>query len=494
MMENKSVIIGRNLLETITSALYENPIILFREYVQNSLDAYNFAISEGKKKKLDDFCVSINIDKDNEIIKIVDNGYAIYTDEKFHEDMLGFGNSNKNDRSKYIGFRGIGRISALPFCESLTFISKATDSDHRNICIWNGADYVKLLNSDYDGTFQDVVQKIVQITSEPDNTTDHYFHVIIKGFKLELIDVLESNTFKNNLIKMLPLKYNPKFSRASDIVKKYNDFMGENLNDFMCSVKLNDEELYKNYSTKNILESDIIFKEIYGKSRSNTKKGEPKADKIGIMWFTFNKKITASSKDDDMYGILIRSKNVLMGNNDTFADLCANSSERITTYTELVATLRGVYGELLINSDELKDNARREWFRTDEHSLFLKNVIIDFMKHLYEYRYASSKYYRKSNANQDNRRIQLKDALVALVSNDNEVNIDSFTQKEVENIVSTEENQERSFSYEDVPKWSITKRKIYDELMTNIKDFFEKEKRYDLFLKLRAYIKNRMNG
>ena len=35
----KKVTIGKSVLETITVALYENPIILFREYVQNSLDA-----------------------------------------------------------------------------------------------------------------------------------------------------------------------------------------------------------------------------------------------------------------------------------------------------------------------------------------------------------------------------------------------------------------------------------------------------------------------
>ena len=57
-MQN-SIIVGKNLLETLTSALYENPVILFREYVQNSLDAYNFAIKEEQLESLVDFCVDI---------------------------------------------------------------------------------------------------------------------------------------------------------------------------------------------------------------------------------------------------------------------------------------------------------------------------------------------------------------------------------------------------------------------------------------------------
>ena len=58
----KNISIGKNLLETITSALYEDPIILFREYVQNSVDAYKMATGQDGKDKIDNFCVNIDID------------------------------------------------------------------------------------------------------------------------------------------------------------------------------------------------------------------------------------------------------------------------------------------------------------------------------------------------------------------------------------------------------------------------------------------------
>lgn len=35
-----SIGMGLRLLETLTSALYEDPIVFFREYVQNSADAF----------------------------------------------------------------------------------------------------------------------------------------------------------------------------------------------------------------------------------------------------------------------------------------------------------------------------------------------------------------------------------------------------------------------------------------------------------------------
>ena len=491
-----NIIVGKNLLETLTSALYENPIILFREYVQNSLDAYNYAKKHLDLPILEDFKVDINIDHQNSSITITDNGYAILTEDEFEKAMLSFGDSMKTDRSQFIGFRGIGRISALPFCKKLVFKSKASGSSIVNICEWDGSKYRDLLNFEdsVERTFDDLVRSVVKIYSEKaDNTDEHYFAVHIEEYGIEVKEVVQQLNFTEQLKKILPITYSQKFSAAEKIIEKYNSFMNEDLKDFMCPVTINGVALEKNYTDANILESDIIFWEIRGKSVNKNKAG----DKIGILWFTFNKKMIAA-KDND-YGILIRSKNVLMGNNDTFADLCSNSKEHISTYSELTATLRGVYGELLINSNDLKDNARREWFKTDEYSIYLKYIIIDFMKRLYAYRYKASQYYRlKTTEKVDKKKSELKKALIELIDIEkNKINIDSFCVNEnINNANQEDEDKEdfkASYSEEDIPRQSATKKKIYDELMEIIEQFFVREKKLEVFLKLRAHIKNKYN-
>lgn len=495
------IIIGRNLLETITSALYENPIILFREYVQNSLDAYNYAIKNEEKKCLADFNVDININQENRSIIITDNGYGIYTEGEFRKEMLSFGNSKKIDSSQFIGFRGIGRISALPFCEELVFENKAEGVKEVNYCVWKGDEYRNLLNSDEtnDATFEQTVREIVNIRKETcEDEKLHYFKVKIINYSYEIEEMLEHVDFESSLTQLLPIKYSDNFKASKKIEDRYKQFMNEDLNDFMCSVHLNGKELRKNYTDKNnVLDSDIIFWEIREKSKKNGKPG----DKIGLLWFTFNKKIEASktNKNDKDYGIFVRSKNVLMGNNDTFASLCMSSKEHVGTYSELTGTLRGVYGELLINSPNLKDNARREWFKTDEYSVFLKYVIVDFMKRLYKYRYAASGYYRiKSDEKAEKKKIELKNALVELVdTHSNSFDISDFCKNEVEEAQKSDqkenEDNEKKYSSEDMPRQSLTKRKNYDEIMNVVECFFEKERKIDLFLKLRAYIKKYFN-
>ena len=493
----KNIIIGRNLLETLSSALYEDPIILFREYVQNSLDAYNDATQNRGFPELSDFAVRIEIKKESKSIIIRDNGYGIPTSEEFEKEMLSFGDSPKVNRTQFIGFRGIGRMAALPFCKRLVFRNKPANAAEINICEWQGSHYRDLLHDDSTSgeDFEHTVRRIANLYSEKCTVDDtHYFEVQIFEYGMEVEDVLENPSFKQAIKKLLPIKYSPEFTAGKLIIERYKQFMNEDMSDHMCSVYLDGEELLKGYTDKNNkLESGIMFWEI---REASTEKGKL-GDKVGLLWFTFNKKIQASGiKDDPYYGILVRSKNVLMGNNDTFADLCFSSREYVATYSELTATLRGVYGELLVNSPNLKDNARREWFRTDEASIYLKYVIVDFMRRLYKYRYAASAFYRIKNEDKaEQKREVLKERLVELVDiANNRINVGEFCKGDVEEakqlseqIVSIDDGTD--YALEDMPRQSQTKRKNYNALMNVIEDFFKKEKMYDIFLKLRAYIK-----
>ena len=484
----KNIYVGRNLLETLTSALYESPIILFREYVQNSLDAYNESQKKGYAP-IENFSVDISIDKKTRTIKIRDNGYGIESKVAFEKDMLSFGDSRKSDKSQFIGFRGIGRISAVPFCEKLTFINKASGQEKKNICEWKGETFKQLINNDYKDTksFEDVIKRIVAVWDEDGSIDEHFFEVVIENYTKEVEEVIENKNFEVNLRKLLPLKYDSEFTKSAEIISRYNSFMNEHFEKYMCCIKLNGKELTKRYTDKeHILASDIIFVEI----RDKTTIGNNEGDKAGIMWFTFNQLMTAKRNDKD-YGIMVRSKNVLMGTNDTFADLCEDSSEHVASYSQLAATLRGVYGELLINSINLKDNARRDWFKVDEYSLALKYQIIDFMKRLYRYRYAASNYFNNEVVEKTSElKEELKDALTNLVQyNQNsetvEIMISDTPEKRREEFANT-------YSDEDLPRQSKSFRRDYDKIMKIIEKYYIAENNYEEFLKVRAFVKKNL--
>ena len=482
---NRKIKVGKSVLETITVALYENPIILFREYVQNSLDAYNIATEDEGKKSIKNFHVSIDIDEQSKKIVIKDIGYGIETYELFQYKMLSIGGSDKGlDRTKYIGFRGIGRISGLAFCERLIFRNKVKDSNKIHECVWEGKKYRNLLSDENtEDNLESIIEKIV--TNEEKDASnkiikEHFFEVILENYTDEIKEILDDKNFKEKLIRMLPLKYEKRFKGAKKILSKYNAFMNESLERFMIPVKYNSEDLSKKYDDNYILGSDIVFWEI----RDKKKKDGSKGDKIGILWFTFDKHLKSIHKDE-YYGILTRSKNMLMGTNDTFAQVADNNKEYITTFREMAQTLRGICGELLINSQNLRDNSRRDWFLPDPYSIYLNNVITEFIRRLHNYRYCASRYFRD---NPLKKKEDLKEALDELVNiKDNQIDYNYFYEKEKK---AEKKANGELLSEQDIPHENQSMKKYYDILMKIIEEYFNKEKKRVLFLKLRAYLAN----
>ena len=47
MLNDHDPIFGKNVLETLSEGMYDNPLFLFREYVQNAADAIDAAEKNG---------------------------------------------------------------------------------------------------------------------------------------------------------------------------------------------------------------------------------------------------------------------------------------------------------------------------------------------------------------------------------------------------------------------------------------------------------------
>lgn len=479
---------GLRLLETLTSALYEDPIILFREYVQNSVDAYNRARDDDPSKEFDGFYIDISINKVLKNITVTDNGYGIPADD-FNVKMTSIGASDKGKFGDQIGFRGIGRLSGMPFCDKLVFTNKPAGSQKCFVFSWDGNRFHELLNSEEDHDLETAIGIISELSEEKyeGNSDDHFFKVEILGYKEEITELVDSKNFQYRLSMMLPLNYQPSFTSQNLIKETYQKEMGESLDKYSFAVKYNGDYLFKPYTESHVLESGIYFWPLIRKS---TAKGVP-GEKMGILWFTFNRKVTANPADEP-YGVLVRSKNMLMGNNNALANAIEKSKEDyITTFRELSQTLQGVYGEMLINSPSLNDNARRDWFKIDTASIELRDIISNFMKHLYEYRKTASKAFNAIE--KDKNKERLTKAFTDLTSNyqpESFIN-DFYKQKESQKAEASENIFE--FADEDIPRSSVTIKRFYDKLAKGIREYYLNRDELQEFLKLRAFIKKYMD-
>jgi hypothetical protein len=116
--------IGAFVLETLTTGMYTNPLDTLREYVQNSFDAIREA-ERGRLLKEGAGRIEIHIDDKKRALRIRDNGMGVPSAEVYAR-LVNIGMSAKSIETD-AGFRGIGRLAGIAYCDRLVFQTQATD-------------------------------------------------------------------------------------------------------------------------------------------------------------------------------------------------------------------------------------------------------------------------------------------------------------------------------------------------------------------------------
>src|SRR3546814_6617319 len=133
--EEPKFLIGSYVLETLTTGMYVEPRDAIREYVQNAFDAIRSSRDGSVALQAPpriDIVVSASGDG---FIQIRDNGASI-TAERVWETLTSIGSSRKTAR-RQAGFRGIGRLAGIAYCDRLEFTCKAPGDAVTSIVSYN---------------------------------------------------------------------------------------------------------------------------------------------------------------------------------------------------------------------------------------------------------------------------------------------------------------------------------------------------------------------
>lgn len=496
-------VMGKRILETLTSSLYFDPSVLFREYVQNSLDS---KIHCGMS--IDDFNVEIVINKKDKKITITDNGPGIPFEE-FNKKMVSFGGSTKSREE--IGYRGIGRLSALPFCDKLIFKNKTINNTQIQVCEWDSKAYKNFLDDGKDQSLESIFDEICSFKTEESSECNQCFSVVIENYTEEIESIICDKGFESRLKKLLPLKYNPNFTKSSEIISAYKEYLHKDMNQYMCNVSLDGVPLYKEYSNDELGAIGIRTVRIAIKSGSELQT-------IGFIWHTFDQKIEVrdSWKKNGIEGIFVRSKNIQMGSNFTIANKLDGIAAM--TYSEMYATLRGVSGELHICTNLLEDNSGRDWFKPSSELRSLIDVLNQYLVLVKKYRYQSSKYYNAVNSNKDDSEkektiLDLKEKTKSALANLLNENIeeaekivtkyDAPVAKESDQSDSsgnggsrsseTDVDTKETYSEKDIPEESVDVKRFYDDIMKIVENQLRSVKKYTLIDKIRSTVRLEYN-
>ena len=353
------LVIGKYTLESLTNGMYSSPLDLYREYVQNAVDSIDAAIADHLERP-EYFEIAINLDHEKNVLSIFDNGRGI-SRERAVSTLIDIGNSSKQ-RTQNRGFRGIGRLAGLGYCEELIFSTSFSGEETKTIIHFNAKllSELLLLSNEENISVTDVMGQIITIEEATEKAKRHYFEVKLVGVTLNdgLMDEVQVRDY---LVQHSPLPFAKQFKWQNPIREKVK-LAGYVIPSY-C-ICLNGEELYKPYSdsfisdrVKKITDSiqDVHVKAFY--------RGE---ELSAVLWYA-QTAFYGTINESSIKGIRIRQGNILIGDKST-----CNSyfkEERFNGW---------IIGELHVLDPELIANSRRDDFEKNDAYYALVDSVKDW--------------------------------------------------------------------------------------------------------------------
>lgn len=481
-METQKV--GAGILNIITESLYEKPIVVFREYVQNSADSFAKISDREKFAELS----SVIWAEDNNLY-FLDNGKGI-AQEKFLEEMGKIASSKKR-KSVNMGYKGIGRLSGIPYCKKLVFINICSyqDKKYQQYSI-DGEKYNDIKKSDNYGnmSFDELMKEIGSYLDSVrgDNVTrinelldghqdifehrDTGFIVILEDVRKILEDTIKEGDLKADLGWLLPVKFKDEL------------FQGEQKQLFM-DMSEQDEKMIIPAVTYNISFNGIPIERPI--EASMLRKNVCSINlKYAVGFHTFSSDRIAIIKNNPFIGIRIYIDNMLLCDENEFLPALKELGFIEHTENELIQSVKGI-GAMIYITDKvnISANARRTFIEfTDQDSIDFLRLLAEFVEKIYKARYALSRYrVRKGKIGieqdkLDDFRNKAINALEALAKEEISISDDDSHVPKFDELSEEEQRQ-------------TVKKRIVDEMNGQIREYlaqtttFDYENAYKNFLK-----------
>jgi len=223
---DEPIVVGKDILEVLSSAMYVDPLAIYREYIQNAADAIDEARRTSVLGPTETGTVEIEIDIETRTATICDNGTGIPIAD-FENRLTSFGASAKRGTNAR-GFRGVGRLSGLAYCQELVFRSRCAGESLVSELRWDCRKAKSLLRSpDFSGDLADVVSQSVQVRRiDGKKWPEHFFEVQLRCVPRFRNDwLLNPTVIEEYLSQVAPLPFAPQFRFADDITT----MLGENV-------------------------------------------------------------------------------------------------------------------------------------------------------------------------------------------------------------------------------------------------------------------------
>jgi molecular chaperone HtpG len=349
------IVIGKDVLELVSSAMYVDPLTIYREYIQNAADSIDAARVAGVLGAEEVGRVDINLDLNQATrsVKIRDNGLGVPNGD-FAMRLTAIGGSHKRGTSAR-GFRGVGRLAGLGYCQELIFRSRSRASEVVQELRWDCKDLKRLLSdATYQGNLHDLVQKVAKVSALTEGEwPEHFYEVeMVKPVRGSKDQLLNREAISAYLSQVAPVPFSPDFTFGAEIREHLVQHLG-GLGEIHIHIDGAEEPLYRPYR------NDYAYGDGKRDAFMDPQKRTIEARDGGVgavVWFLHHGYYGAIPVGEGVGGLRARKGNVQVGDHRIFAE--AFPEARFASWA---------VGEVHILDNRVQPNGRRDEFEQNVH-------------------------------------------------------------------------------------------------------------------------------
>lgn len=366
-MAKITTVIGKDVIESLTIGMYEDSRFIFREYIQNAADQIDKAIRE---KLIEVGEIHISIDNAAKLICIEDNATGIAKD-KVLSILKNIAQSTKQ-RGVDKGFRGIGRLGGLGYCDKLIFETSFEGEAVKSIMTWDASLLKKIINNRKEKEeASNVIDEVTSLITQDELAEAHYFKVKLTGISNE--NLLNVGEIREYLSMVAPVPYPRKFIFERKI---YAELKADNITVDEYPIYINTEQLFKAYTPyiyeiEGKAKTDEIFDVIFVKEKAKD------GNWLFWGWYGISSFKGRLKKLNTARGLRLRKSNIQVGDENTLSRL-HKEPDRGNFY--FIGEIHGIHPDLIPNS-------RRDYFTEndiyEEFEVAIKNIFYNQLHKLY---------------------------------------------------------------------------------------------------------------
>lgn len=350
-MDAADIVIGKDLLELLTSAMYVEPMTVYREYIQNAADSIDLARKQGLLVDDAPGRVEIDIDPASRTVSIIDHGHGIAWAD-FAKRLTALGASTKRG-SHSRGFRGVGRLAGLGYAQELVFRSRIAGEDRVSEMRWDCRKLRSLLRNQDETDLSTLVAGIVGVTRiDGAGWPDRFFQAEMRQIvRLKADRLLDPTAIADYLGQVAPVPFAPEFRFGAAIRQQLEGSVA--LSDLDISITGRAEPVHRPHANAFAIDDDtkaefteIEFFDVPGSD----------GGLAAIGWLLHHDYVGAIPAAARLKGLRIRAGNVQVGDTNLLEELFPEP--RFNGWS---------VGEVHILDARIVPNGRRDHFEQNSH-------------------------------------------------------------------------------------------------------------------------------